>query len=113
MAFVELVSQLPEGVAKMHESTTYQAILREGRKEGLIEGREEGLIEGREEGLIEGRIAGEQHFLLRQGTKKFGKPDSATLAALEAIRDIERLEALGERIIDPAVNDWDNLLGSS
>ena len=73
----------------------------------------DGLIEGREEGLIERRIAGEQQILIRLGTKVLGKPDPAILAAIEAIRDVERLEALGERIIDPAVNDWDTLLGSS
>jgi predicted transposase YdaD len=31
----------------MQESTTYQAILKEGLDKGLIEGRNEGLIEGR------------------------------------------------------------------
>jgi hypothetical protein len=35
------------------------------------------------------------------------------LAAIRAIRDVERFETLGEQIIDPAVNDWDTLLGSS
>jgi len=30
----ELASQLLEGVRNMHESTTYEAILREGREEG-------------------------------------------------------------------------------
>ena len=35
----ELVSRLLEGVQDMQESTTYQAILREGRNEGLTEGR--------------------------------------------------------------------------
>jgi predicted transposase YdaD len=88
----ELVSRLMEGVANMHESTTYEAILREGRKEG--------------------RIAGEQELLVRMGTKRFGKPDAATSAAIEAIRDVERLEALGERIIDPDVRDWNTLLGA-
>ncbi len=84
----------------MQESTTYQAILREGRNEGLIEGRNEG------------RIAGEQQLLIRLGTKRFGKPDAPTLAAIEAIRDIERLEALGERIVDPEVRDWSGLLAA-
>jgi len=88
----------------MQESTTYQAILREGRNEGLIEGRNEGLIEG--------RVTGEQQLLVRQGTKKFGKPDPSILAAIAAIRDVERLEALGERIIDPDVRDWGSLLGA-
>jgi hypothetical protein len=73
----------------MRESTTYQAILREGR------------------------ITGEQQILLRQGTKRFGDPDVATVSAIEAIHDIDRLEALGERILDPKVLDWASLLQSS
>jgi predicted transposase YdaD len=89
----------------MQESTTYQAILRQGRDEGLIDGRNEGLIEG--------RIAGEQQLSIRLGTKKFGKPDPSILAAIEAIRDVERLGALGERIIDPDIHDWDSLLSAS
>ncbi len=90
----ELVSRLLEGVANMQESTTYQAILKEGRKEGLNEGR----------------ITGEQKILILLGTKKFSKPDATTLAAIEAIRDVERLESLSERIIDPDVRDWTSLL---
>jgi len=97
----ELVTRLLEGVLDMQESTTYQAILREGRQEGLIEGRNEG------------RITGEQQLLVRQGTKRFGKPDTAILAVIEAIRDVERLEALGERILDPDVREWSDLLRTS
>jgi hypothetical protein len=72
----------------MRESTTYQAILGEGR------------------------VSGEQRFLILLGTERFGKPDATTLAAVEAIRDIERLEALGLRIVDPNVRDWNSLLGA-
>jgi hypothetical protein len=86
-------SQLLEGVQNMRESTTYQAILREGRDEG--------------------RISGEQRMLLRLGTKQFGEPDTATVAAIEAIHDSDRLEALGERILDPNIHSWDDLLGAS
>jgi predicted transposase YdaD len=82
----ELVSHLLEGVQTMRESTTYQAILREGR------------------------ITGEQQFLLRLGTKRFGEPDAATVTAIEAIQDIERLEALGERILNPDLHAWNDLL---
>ena len=78
--------RLLEGIQTMRESTTYQAILREGR------------------------ITGEQQLLLRLGTKRFGEPDATTVAAIEAIQDIDRLEALGERILDPGVRDWDDLL---
>jgi hypothetical protein len=70
-------------------STTYQKILRDGR------------------------IDGEQKLLLRQGTKRFGEPDPATLAAVEAIRDTDRLEALGERILEPDVESWEDLLCTS
>ena len=51
----------------MRESTTYQAILREGR------------------------IAGGQRILTRLGSMKFGKADGAILIAIEAIRDFDRL----------------------
>jgi len=91
----ELAMHLLEGVESMQESTTYQAILREGR----------------DEGLIEGRLTGERQLLIRQGTKRFGKPDAAILAAIEAIHEVERLEILGERILDPDVHDWGGLLG--
>jgi hypothetical protein len=86
----ELCHQLLEGIHAMRESTTYQAILREGRHEGVIEG---------------GR-----RLLLRQGTKRFGPPDPATVAAIEGIQDPGRIEAVAERIIDPDVHGWDDLL---
>jgi hypothetical protein len=86
----ELAFQLLEGVQNMRESTTYQAILREGRQEG--------------------KVKGEQELLLRQGTKRFGEPDAATIAAIEAIQDIDRLGVIGERILEPDIRDWDDLL---
>ena len=86
----ELTFKLLEGVQTMRESTTYQAILREGRQEG--------------------EVKGEQKLLLRQGTKRFGNPDAATIAAIEAIQDIDRLEAIGERILDLNIQDWNDLL---
>jgi predicted transposase YdaD len=90
----EFASQLVKGVQNMRESTTYQAILNEGR----------------DEGLIAGRIAGEQRMLIRLGTKRFGEPNAATLASLEAIHDIDRLEVLGVRILDSDLQSWDDLL---
>ena len=98
----ELVTRLLEGVHDMQESTTYQAILREGRKEGLIEGRNEGLNEG--------RVREARRLLLRQGIKRLGEPDTATVAALEAIQDIDRLEFLHDRALDPGIHDWEALL---
>ena len=95
----EQANQLLEGVLEMRESTTYQAILREGREQG------------REEGRAEGLIAEARRLLLRQGTKRFGEPDAATVVAVEAIRDIDRLEALFDRALDQTITGWDHLLG--
>ena len=86
----ELCNQLLEGIHTMRESATYQAILREGRQEGVIEG--------------------ERQLLLRLGTKQFGPPDPATVAAIEGIQDPDRIEAVAERIVDPDVHGWDDLL---
>ena len=53
----ELVSRLLEGVQNMQESTTYQAILREGLKKGLEEGREEGSTRKAVKKAVKGRLA--------------------------------------------------------
>ncbi|HZW34242.1 MAG TPA: hypothetical protein VFF52_26200, partial [Isosphaeraceae bacterium] len=90
------VKQLVEGVYNMRESTMYQAILQEGR----------------EEGLIEGRVGEAQRLLLRQGGIRFGPPDEATRAAVEAIGDLDRLERMSDRILDMNIHDWNDLLGT-
>ena len=91
----KLMSRMLEGLHNMRESTTFQAILKKGW----------------EQGFEEGRIEGAQRFLIHVGTKRFGKPETAFLTAIEAIRDVEQLESLGDRIIEPDVRDWDSLLG--
>ena len=93
----ELILELLDGVQAVKESTTYQKILRDGRVEGRVEGRTEEA----------------QRFLLRLGTKRFGPPVGKTLDALEDVQDINRLEDLGERILDADVVDWEGLLGLS
>lgn len=85
----DLVDRLFEGVRDMLESSTYNKVLREGR------------------------IAGEQQLLLRQGTKRFGEPDPAVVTTIKAISDVDRLEALGLRIVDQDVHDWKELLQGS
>jgi hypothetical protein len=89
----DLVQQLLGGVKDMIESATYRKVLNDG--------------------LQEGRILGERRLLLRVGTKKFGEPDAAIVAALDAIQDADRLEALGLRIIDADVRGWEDLLRGS
>ena len=82
----ELTDSLLEGVQNMHESTTYEKFLRDG---GIAEAR---------------------RMLLRLGRKRFRGADAETVAAIEAIKDVDRLETLGERILDPEIHDWAALL---
>ena len=88
----QIAGNLFQGVRAMRESDTYQAILDEGR----------------EEGLVKGRIQALHHTLLRQGRKRFGEPDEATRQALLAITDADRLDLLSERLLD--VGSWQELL---
>ncbi len=93
-----LATQLVGGVWKnMRDSTTYQAIVREGLLEGRREGRQE-----------EAR-----RLLLRHGTRRFGAPDAAVIAAVEAIDNVDRLESLTDRIFDATAGDWNDLLRGS
>ncbi len=71
----------------MKESSTYQAILDEGRAEEA------------------------RKVLLLVGGKQFGPPDAQTRAAIDAITDLVRLEGLMERSFDVA--SWEELLKSS
>jgi hypothetical protein len=83
------------------DSTTYQAILRKGRQQGWAQAREDA------------RLTGGKRLLIRVGTKKFGEADGASLAIIEAIRDFEKLEALADRMMEPGVRDWNELLQTS
>ncbi len=67
----------------MRESVTYQAILDEGRVEEA------------------------RRLLLRQGTRRFGPPDARTEAWLMSIKNLDRLEALGEELV--VVASWEEL----
>ena len=72
----------------MEESSGYQLIL------------ERGEAKGERRSLIQ--------TLLRLGRKKFGEPDSATLSLIEPLTDVDRLQALTDRILD--VTSWQELL---
>ncbi|HTU21242.1 MAG TPA: hypothetical protein VMG10_24525 [Gemmataceae bacterium] len=76
----------------MRDSTSYQAILDEGRAEGEIKGRAE-----------EAR-----RLLVLLGRKRLGGPDAAVEAAVHAIADVDRLELLIDRINEVA--SWQDLL---
>lgn len=75
----------------MRESSTYQAILAEGEAQG--------------------RADEARRILLRLGRKRFGPPDARDRAALQRVRDLERLERLTDRVLDVA--SWGELLATS
>jgi predicted transposase YdaD len=77
-----------EEVLGMEQSTTYQGILRRGREQGRLE---------------EAR-----RILLLQGELKFGAPDDATRAAIEAVGEPALLEDLAARFVN--AGSWQELL---
>jgi predicted transposase YdaD len=84
-----LAAQLFRGVMSMRESSTYQAILEEGRTEGAV---------------------AEARKLLRVfGDRAFGPPDARMARVIERITDLARLEDLCDRL--SAVESWQELLG--
>ena len=80
----------------MEDSTTYQAILAKGVSQGVAQG------------LSQGQVQAQRAILRRLGTKRFGPPRAAVVAALDAITEQARLELLAERILD--ATDWDDLM---
>ncbi|TVS20218.1 MAG: DUF4351 domain-containing protein [Planctomycetaceae bacterium] len=76
----------------MRESVTYQAILDEGREEGEKTGRMREL----------------HRVILRQGRLRFGEADESIRNQIEAMRDIETLEELTDRLV--TVSSWDELM---
>lgn len=78
----------------MRESSTYQAILAEGRAQGERAGR---ATEARE-------------ILLRLGRQRFGPPDRSTWAAVERLADLDRLERVTERLLE--AGSWAELLAT-
>jgi predicted transposase YdaD len=89
----DVAARLFQGVRAMKESSTYQAILAEGRTEGRTEGRIEAL----------------QRTLLRQGRQQFhSQPSEAVQATIQAIRDEGRLERMTERLL--VASSWNELL---
>jgi predicted transposase YdaD len=85
-----------QGVRAMKESSSYQAILDEGRAEGEMRGE------------IRGEMREATKLLKKLGTRQFGAPDHSVLMAIEAITDLDRIELLLERLLE--VSSWEELL---
>jgi hypothetical protein len=82
----EVARHLFQGVRAMRESDTYLAILDEGRLEEA------------------------KKLIFRLGQRRFGPPSEGIHARLTAETDLDRLEFLGERLLD--VSSWEELLAA-
>ncbi|MBY0522869.1 MAG: hypothetical protein K2R98_05705 [Gemmataceae bacterium] len=82
------IETLLQGVVAMEESVTYQKIIRKGEARGEAN-------EARKMVVLMGRA-------------RFGEPSPEALAALDALTDVGRLEALGVRLLQAA--SWQELL---
>ena len=86
---------LVRAMSWLRESSTYRAILDEGRAEGLSQGR-----------VIEAR-----RVVLELGTEKLGPPTATVIRALEDLDDLDALERLIRRIL--TASTWQELLASA
>lgn len=63
---------------------------------------------GREEGREEGREDEARRMVIRIGTTRLGPPPGEIIARLNLIKSLERIESLGDRILD--CPNWNSLL---
>ena len=77
----------------MKESSTYQAILEEGRAEGEVRGA----------------VAEAKKVLRILGEDVFGPPDARIAARIERLKDLAQLEELVRRV--RSTGSWQELLG--
>ncbi len=107
-------AELLRSISAMRESTTYQAILeegrQEGRQEGLQKGLQTGLLQGMEVGQLEGSAREARRILLRTGRRRLGEPTRDVTSAIDAIDDVDVLEDAIDRI--PDVANWKELIAS-
>jgi predicted transposase YdaD len=88
-----------QGAQRMKESSTYQAILDEGRDEGRNEGLARGRIEGRTEGRIEGLISARQEDVLALLQERFGTVPPEVEARVRATTDESVLQTALRRVL--------------
>lgn len=98
---IQRASAMVLGIRGIEESSTYQAIKEEGEAKGRIEGKAEGEAEG--------RVEEARRILLRLGRLRFGAAaDPTTVAWIDTLTDLERIESLIDHLISPA--SWQELL---
>ena len=69
------------------------------------------LEEGREEGEVIGMIKGVKAAIFRIGRRRYGEPSFEVQEKIEAIKDLETLTALTDRL--DLAETWPELLGAS
>lgn len=92
------MEQMTQTIKRTWEQEVWARALQTGKEEGLAEGQ------------AKGRAEEARALLLRQGRKRFGEPDAATVAALEAIADLPRLERMWDAFLE--VPGWTELLAT-
>ena len=60
--------------------------------------------------VAKGELREAKKILMLLGGKRFGRPDAKISAAIESISDLERLEQLGQRLLE--VSSWEELLAT-
>ena len=70
-----------------------EAVLREGKAEGLIEGKAKGLIEGKAEGLIQGALEARIEAIFSTLAVRAIEVDTETRARIRGCRDPKQLDA--------------------
>lgn len=63
--------------------------------------------EGKQEGRHEGALAHARSSVLRVGRKHFGEADDSVIAKLNALKDLDHLDRMAERLLEVA--SWDEL----
>lgn len=106
-----VIDNVLSGVLQMEESVTYQAILRRGMQDGIRQGIQQGIQQGIEQGRTMAREEEAEKVILRLGRKRFGPPSPEQEAALHAIKDLARLEAVIEKLLDAGT--WAELLAGA
>ena len=85
----EMAKQLFRGVHSMRDSSTYQAIMEDGR--------------------VEGAVAEARKLLRRAGDRLYGPADRPAATTIDGIDELARLEALFDLV--PTAKSWQELLG--
>jgi Uma2 family endonuclease len=77
----------------------FDAVLAEGREQGLIEGREQGLTEGREQGREQGLLVGKRDALKRVLERRGLGMTKSIEATIEACADAHKLDRWLDRAL--------------